>query len=135
MKPPMPRDNGQRVEDARLSPYLGKRMVAAKLLNRSIFMRELLPPDLKLEIEELTQEEAMNAARYLASVVGAAHSRQLDVSTREKWSKELARNRSKSLEAPSWLWSSVVTLIALHETTYLEHCRHFGMIADRMKQD
>jgi hypothetical protein len=39
----------------------------------------------------------------------------------------LARNRSKSLEAPSWLWSSVVALIALHETAYLEHCRQFAL--------
>jgi uncharacterized protein (DUF2252 family) len=132
----MPRDNGQRVLEGarRLSPYLGKRMVAAKLLNRSILMRELLPQDLKLEIEQLTKEEAMKAARYLASVLGAAHSLQLDVSTRKRWSKDLARNRSKSLEAPSWLWSSVVALIALHETTYLEHCRQYGLNAGQARQ-
>jgi uncharacterized protein (DUF2252 family) len=126
--PPMPRNNAHRVvEGARhLSPYLGKRMVAARLLNRSIFMRELLPQDLKLEIEQLTQEEAMKAGRYLASVVGKAHGRQMDASTRESWSKELARNRSKSLDAPSWLWSSVVALIAFHEAAYLEHCRQFA---------
>jgi uncharacterized protein (DUF2252 family) len=128
---PMPRDHGQRVvEGARhLSPSLGQRMVAAKLLEHSIFMRELLPQDLKLEIEQLTQEEAMKAARYLASVVGKAHGCQMDTSTRASWSKELARNRTKSLDAPSWLWSSVVTLIALHETAYLEHCRQFALSA------
>ena len=31
--------------------------------------------------------------------------------------------RSKTLNAPSWLWSSVVELIAFHEKAYLEHCR------------
>jgi uncharacterized protein (DUF2252 family) len=55
----MPRDNALRVvEGARhLSPYIGKRMAAAKLLGRSIFMRGLLPQDLKLEIERLTEEK------------------------------------------------------------------------------
>jgi hypothetical protein len=33
-------------------------MVAGKLLNRVIFIRELAPQDLKLEIERLTQDEA-----------------------------------------------------------------------------
>jgi uncharacterized protein (DUF2252 family) len=82
-----------------------------------------------LEIEQLTQEEAMKAARYLASVVGKAHGRQMDAATRASWGKELARNRSKSLDAPSWLWSSVVALISLHETAYLEHCRQFALSA------
>ena len=129
--PAMPRNNAHRVvEGARhLSPYLGKRMLAARLLNRSIFMRELLPQDLKLEIEQLTVDEAMKAARYLGSVVGKAHGRQMDVSMRKSWSKELARNQPKSLDAPSWLWSSVVALIGLHEASYLEHCRQFAMQA------
>ena len=60
-----PRDNAERVvEGARhLAPYLGERMVAARLLDRSVFVRELLPQDLKLEIDQLTREEAMKAAR------------------------------------------------------------------------
>jgi hypothetical protein len=61
----------------------------------------------------------------------AAHSRQLGTSTRDKWSKELARNRSKTLEARSWLWSSVVAALGLHETAYLEHCRRLAMTMGR----
>src|ERR1700742_5154235 len=51
----MPRDNAERVvEGARaLSPLLGKRMISAKLGKHSVFVRELLPQDLKLEIESL----------------------------------------------------------------------------------
>jgi hypothetical protein len=57
----MPFDQAERVvEGARhLSPYLGKRMRAAKLMHKSIFLRELLPQDLKIEIERLTEEEAV----------------------------------------------------------------------------
>jgi uncharacterized protein (DUF2252 family) len=39
---------------------------------------------------------------------------------------ELERQRSKTLDAPSWLWSSVVSLIGNHETAYLEHCRKYA---------
>ena len=76
---PMPRDHGMRVvEGARqLSPALGERMLAARFLNRGVFMRELLPEDLKLEIDEIGREEAMKAAWYLAMVVGKAHARQM----------------------------------------------------------
>ena len=58
-----------------LSPALGERMIAARLLDKPVFLRELLPQDLKLEIPQLTREEAMKAARYLAIVVGGAHAR------------------------------------------------------------
>jgi uncharacterized protein (DUF2252 family) len=126
----MPRDNAQRiVEGARhLSPHLGERMAAGKLLDRSVFVRELLPQDLKLEIEQVSQEEAAMAARYLAGVVGKAHGRQMDAPTRKSWARQLQVNHSKSLDAPSWLWSSVVALIASHETAYLEHCRKQALL-------
>jgi uncharacterized protein (DUF2252 family) len=115
------------VEGARhLAPFLGERMLAASLLGRSVFLRELLPQDLKLDIDGLTREEAMKVARHLAAVVGVAHGRQLDATLRRSWRKELSRNRSKSLDAPSWLWLSVVALIASHEAAYLEHCRRFA---------
>jgi uncharacterized protein (DUF2252 family) len=68
----------------------------------------------------------MKAASFLAGVVGKAHARQMDSPTRERWSKELARHRSRTLDAPSWLWSSVVSLIGSHETAYLEHCRRYA---------
>ncbi len=29
-----------------------------------------------------------------------------------RWTAELQRNRSKSLDAPSWLWNSVAQLVA-----------------------
>jgi uncharacterized protein (DUF2252 family) len=128
----MPRDQGMRVvEGARhLSPALGDRMLAASFLDRAIFMRELLPDDLKLEVDEISGEEAMKAARYLAMVVGKAHARQMDVVTRAKWCDELSRNRSANLDAPGWLWSSIVELVASHEGAYLEHCRKYAMDPD-----
>jgi uncharacterized protein (DUF2252 family) len=126
-----PIDQAERVvEGARhLSPYLGKRMRAAKLMNKSVFVRELLPQDLKIEIENLTREEAQKVAHYLATVVGNAHSRQMDATLRRQWRSELRRNRSKSLDAPNWLWSSVVELLAEHEKAYLEHCRKYALNA------
>lgn len=125
----MPRDNAQRiVEGARhLSPHLGERMAAGRLMDRSVFVRELLPQDLKLEIEQVSQEEAAMAAQYLAAVVGKAHGRQMDAQTRKSWASNLQGNHSKSLDAPSWLWSSVVALIASHESAYLEHCRKYAL--------
>ena len=114
----MPRDDAKRVvEGARnLSPYLGERMLAANLLGKPVVLRELLPQDLKLEMDCLTREEIVASARFLASVVGKAHARQMDESTRKSWMAELQRNRSKKLDAPSWLWTNVVDLVARHET-------------------
>ena len=40
------------------------------------------------------------------------------------WKK--ARNRSKTLDVPSWLWLSVVELMATHEAAYLDHCRRYA---------
>ncbi|MEI9931815.1 MAG: DUF2252 family protein [Rhizomicrobium sp.] len=124
-----PRDNAQRVvEGARhLSPNLGDRMLASRLMNRSVVIRELMPQDLKLEMETLTPEEAVHAARYLASVVGEAHARQMDRSGRQEWAKAFEKSRSKTIDAPSWLWTSVVDLVAMHEGAYLEHCRRYSL--------
>jgi uncharacterized protein (DUF2252 family) len=126
----MPRDQARRVvEGARhLSPALGDRMRSATLLDTPVIIRELLPQDLKLEIEHLDEEEAIKSARFLASVVGHAHCRQMDAKTRRTWRKELQRNRSKTLDAPSWLWTSVVDLVAEHERGYLEHCRKYVLL-------
>jgi uncharacterized protein (DUF2252 family) len=101
-------------------------MLAAKILGRSVVLRELLPQDLMLEMERLTREQIVASARFLASVVGRAHARQIDESARRTWLAELQRNRSKSLDAPSWLYTSVVDLLASHEKGYLEHCRRFA---------
>jgi uncharacterized protein (DUF2252 family) len=129
----MPADHGMRVvEGARhLSPALGDRMLGATFLDRAIFMRELLPEDLKLEIDQISREEAMKAARYLAMVVGKAHARQMDVVARAKWRDELGRERLANLEAPNWLWSSIVELVASHEAAYLEHCRKYALDLER----
>jgi uncharacterized protein (DUF2252 family) len=122
------RNNAERVvTGARLlSPNLGERMLAVKLGGRDLVMRELMPQDLKFDLDRLTQEQAVGAARYLAGVVGKAHGRQMDTKTRSSWLATLRKQHSKSLDAPSWLWSSVVALIADHETAYLEHCRQYA---------
>jgi uncharacterized protein (DUF2252 family) len=130
-KASMPRDYAKRVvEGARkLSPYLGQRMLAGHFSGTSAVMRELLPQDLKLEMDQLTRDEAIGAARFLASVVGAAHAQQMDKDRRKDWSRSLKRSRGKTLDAPSWLWTSVVQLVATHEVAYLEHCRQYALEA------
>ena len=51
----MPKNNAERVLQGalHLSPHLGKRMVAGSLRGRPVFIRELLPQDLKIELERL----------------------------------------------------------------------------------
>jgi uncharacterized protein (DUF2252 family) len=127
----MPRDHAERVVmgAAHLSPYLGERMAHARLLDKPVFVRELLPKDLKLELERVDTEEAILVAKYLARVVGRAHARQLARAERKAWQAELRRNRSKTIDAPSWLWSGVVDLVAIHERAYLDHCRRYALKA------
>jgi uncharacterized protein (DUF2252 family) len=126
---PMPEDNAERVvAGARhLSPFLGGRMLVEHILEKPVFIRELLPQDLKLEIDQLTRDEATEMAAYLAHVVGRAHARQLQKTDRTRWLAELQRNRSKSLDAPNWLWNAVVDLVSVHEGAYLHHCRSYAM--------
>jgi uncharacterized protein (DUF2252 family) len=128
----MPRDNaGRVVEGARqMSPSLGERMIAERFLDHGVFIRELLPQDLKLELNQLSIEEAIRMSCYLAYVVGCAHARQMDDGTRKSWRSELKLNRSKSLSSPAWLWKSVVQLMASHEAGYLEHCRKYALRLD-----
>ena len=125
----MPKDNAQRVVEGaqHLAPALGDRMMAAKLMGKSVVLRELMPQDLKLEIDQLSRVEAVNSARYLAEVVGKAHARQMDAGTRREFSASFRVPRSAKLDAPSWLWSSVVELSAAHEAAYLEHCRRYAL--------
>ena len=125
----LPGDNAERVVTGarHLSPFLGGRMLSARVLGKPVFIRELLPPDLKLELETLSRDEALGVAEFLAQIVGRAHARQMDASDRKAWLAELQRRRSKSLDAPSWLWNSVVDLVAAHEAAYLEHCRRYAM--------
>lgn len=125
----MPRSDAARVvRGARaLSPHLGDRMLPARLLRRPVVLRELAPQDLKLELEVLTEAEAVRTARYLAAVVGRAHARQMKMSVRRAWAEDLARGHTKSLEAPSWLWSGLVELVGLHESAYLDFCRTYAL--------
>jgi uncharacterized protein (DUF2252 family) len=125
----MPRDNAIRVVMGAkaLSPNLGERMMAARLLGKAVVVRELMPQDLKIEINRLSRDEAMGVARYLGGVVGRAHGRQMEPGQRRTWRSDLMKNQKASLEAPSWLWAGVVELIGLHEAAYLDHCRRFAL--------
>jgi uncharacterized protein (DUF2252 family) len=126
----MPRDNAERVVAGALhmSPFLGSRMLAGRIQDKAVFIRELLPQDLKLEIETLSREEAMTVAEFLAHVVGRGHARQMGMAECRRWLLELQKNRTKSLDAPSWLWNSVVDLVATHEAAYLNHCRRYAIV-------
>ena len=128
----MPEDPAERVVAGAcaLSPHLGERMVAATLLGRPMFLRELMPQDLKIEVEQFTRGEAVRAAGYLAWVVGHAHARQLSATARKAWRRELLDNHGGGMDAPSWLWRSVVDLAGAHEAAYLDHCRAFALARD-----
>jgi len=125
----MPKDHARRVVEGakHLSPALGERMMSSTLLGRPVVIRELMPQDLKIAIDRLSREEAVNSARYLAEVVGKAHARQLDSATRREFAASFNRRKAARLNAPSWLWSSVVELASAHEAAYLEHCRHYAL--------
>ena len=125
----MPDDEAVRVVTGAkaLAPNLGERMIAGRLEQRAVVLRELMPQDLKIEIDRLTRDEATALASYLAGVVGRAHGRQMDGPTRISWRADLAKARTSTLDAPSWLWSSVVELLSIHEAAYLEHCRRYAL--------
>ncbi|GGP22865.1 DUF2252 family protein [Silvimonas iriomotensis] len=130
----MPRDNSRRVLHGaqHLSPALGERLVATRLLDQAVFVRELLPQDLKLDIDIMETSEAMRVAHYLARIVGNAHARQLAEDDRRQWLGELGQRHGKNLDAPSWLWQSVVELVGSHEQGYLEHCRRYALTAGKL---
>lgn len=127
----MPVDNGERVVAAAraLSPHLGTRMMPIRMLGRSMFIRELAPQDLKIEVDQFNDAQAIKAARYLAFVVGKAHARQMDAGTRIEWLGVLETDRRGMIDAPSWLWESVVSLAGSHEAGYLDHCRRYALAA------
>jgi uncharacterized protein (DUF2252 family) len=118
-----------------LAPALGARMAWGEILNRSVFVRELLPQDLKVELDEISVESGREVAFYLGMVVGRAHARQLDAAGRRSWHAEISsRRRSKSLDAPGWLWEGLVKLVSVHEHAYLEHCRRYALAIDRVDE-
>ena len=124
----MPRDNALRVKEGalHLAPNLGQRMMASRIQGKTVFIRELRPQDLKIDLEQMEPADAMEVARYLGNVVGRAHAAQLNREQRKSWLGELARNRPRNIDAPSWLWRSVVELVQAHEGGYLEHCRKYA---------
>lgn len=128
----MPEDPAERVvAGARaLSPHLGERMIAASLLGKPVFIRELAPQDLKLEVEQFTESQAIRAARYLAYIVGKAHARQMDGAARHAWRRTLLDHRGTGIDAPPWLWQAVVDLSGRHEAGYLEHCRRYALSSE-----
>jgi uncharacterized protein (DUF2252 family) len=132
----LPEHEGERVvKGARaLAPALGERMLSGTVAGHSVFVRELMPQDLKIELEMWDDTEARATARALARIVGVAHARQLDRPARDAWRQELERGATRSLEAPSWLWLSVVDLIGIHERAYLEHCRRFALVEERARE-
>jgi uncharacterized protein (DUF2252 family) len=117
-----------------LAPSLGKRMLPGTVAGHAVFVRELMPQDLKLELEMFDDAEARATARALAHIVGAAHARQMEADERERWRRELAAASTRWLDAPSWLWSSVVELVGIHERAYLEHCRRFALNAEKARE-
>jgi uncharacterized protein (DUF2252 family) len=133
----MPRDAAERVvAGARsLSPFLGARMIAAKLNGRPVFVRELRPQDLKLELDMLPAGEATDVAFYLGAIVGKAHSRQMSHKSRADWLKTLKGQSTRVLDAPTWLWSGVVDLLAEHERGYLDHCRRYALARVKREAD
>ena len=125
----MPPNNAERVVTGarHLSPFLGDRMIATKISGRQVVIRELRPQDLKFELQGLQRAEAIGIARVMAGVVGRAHGRQLKLTERHAWAKELKGRHRKGLDAPRWLWGGVLDLSALHEAAYLEHCRRHAL--------
>ena len=125
----IPKDNAERVASGawHMSPALGTRILASSIQGRPVFLRELLPQDLKFEIENLEQKEALRVAGFLGAVIGKAHARQMDVGIRKKWLSQLSREGADGVA--SWLWSSVVQLLVVHEDGYLKHCR---AVAERL---
>ncbi|MBH1991477.1 MAG: DUF2252 family protein [Sphingomonadaceae bacterium] len=125
----MPTDHAERVVAGAqaLAPNLGERMLATRVFDRPMVLRELMPQDLKLEIDQFSSSEATRAARYLAYIVGVAHARQMDRDDRAHWSKAIAQHTNAKIDAPTWLWDSVVHLTASHEAGYLEHCRRYAL--------
>ncbi len=61
-------------------------------------------------------------------------STQFGASGRE-WRVHLDGAATSSLEAPTWLWSSVVDLIGIHERAYLEHCRRYALSQEKANEE
>ncbi|MGU3454158.1 MULTISPECIES: DUF2252 family protein [Methylobacterium] len=120
----MPNDPAERVvAGARaLSPILGERMAAGRIMDRPVFVRELLPQDLKIEVDQFASKPAVAVAGYLAYVVGDSHANLMGAETRKTWRKEVRRRGTREVDAPDWLWNGLVAMVGRHEAGYLDHC-------------
>jgi uncharacterized protein (DUF2252 family) len=49
----------------------------------------------------------------------------MDGATQRAWRAALRSQHAKTVDAPSWLWRSIIELMATHEEAYLEHCRRY----------
>ena len=87
-------------------------MAKTVITGRPVFVRELMPQDLQLDINQLDAREATKVSTYLAAVVGKAHSRQMNPAQRRDWLVDLKKKRSLDLDAPAWLWRTVVELLS-----------------------
>jgi uncharacterized protein (DUF2252 family) len=132
----IPEHQGERVVRGALSlsPSLGQRMLAGTVAGHAVFVRELMPQDLKLELEMFDDVEARATAHALARIVGLAHARQMDEDERAEWRRQLQSASTRWLEAPSWLWSSVVELVGVHERAYLDHCRRYALNVEKARE-
>lgn len=117
-----------------LAPSLGKRMLWGNVAGHAVFVRELMPQDLKLELEMFNDVEARATARALARIVGIAHARQMDASQKADWCGQLEGSSTRWLEAPNWLWASVVDMVGVHERAYLDHCRRFALGVEKQRE-
>ncbi len=121
----LPSHDGERVvAGARaLSPYLGTRMIAATVMKKPVFVRELLPQDIKFELDAMADADVDDVSTCLGSVIAIAHAQQLTSAQCAEWLEAFRREHAPRSTAPAWLWAAVVDLVALHEGAYLEHCR------------
>ncbi|TPM95045.1 DUF2252 domain-containing protein [Mesorhizobium sp. B2-1-3A] len=125
----MPKNHAERVIAGAkaISPNLGDRMACGLLDGKPVFVRAISPQDMKLEIDSLTGEQTQTIAHHLGAIVGLSHRQQMEDAAWQSWTKDLRRTADAKADAPTWLWASVVDLLASHELAYLDHCRRFAL--------
>jgi Uncharacterized protein conserved in bacteria (DUF2252) len=57
-------------------------MLGWRLMGKTVVIREVLLQDLKLEMDQLTRDDSIGAARFLALVAGRAHASQMNAKAR-----------------------------------------------------
>ena len=72
-------------------------MLPAIFLGKPVFVREIMPQDLKFEIRRISIDDAKSIAKYLAYIVGLAHARRLSQLKRKAWLAELSTQPIKNI--------------------------------------